>query len=100
MTDSNFFDLLLEYLQRQFKYLKGNVNKCLDREANMTKSEAATTSLRTYNYFNQILYLDEGVGNQPTESNVENTVIECQAPQSTEYKDVDKTSFLEPLCSD
>ena len=64
----------------------------------MTKSGAAPISLPTCNYFNQMLYLVEGIGNQPTESNLENTVRECQAPPSAEYKDVEETSFLEPLC--
>ena len=64
----------------------------------MTKSGAAATSLPTCNYFNQMVYLVEGVGNQPTESNLKNTVRECQAPPSPEYKDVEETSFLEPLC--
>ena len=40
----------------------------------------------------------ERVSNQPTESNLENTVRECQAPPSAEYKDIDETRFLEPLC--
>ena len=63
MADSDFFYILVEYLQRQFKYLKDNLKKCLDRRANiMTKSGAAATSLPTCNYFNQMLYLVEGVG--------------------------------------
>ena len=45
-----------------------------------------------------MLYLVERVGNQPTESNLENTVRESQAPPSAEYKDADETSLLEPLC--
>ena len=64
----------------------------------MTKSGAAATSLPTCNYFNPMLYLVEGAGNQPTESNLENTVREFQAPPSAEYKDADETSLLEPLC--
>ena len=44
-----------------------------------------------------MLYLVEGVGNQPTRSNLENTVRESQAPPSAEYKDADETSLLEPL---
>ena len=61
MADSDFFYILVEYLQRQFKYLKDNLKKCLDRRANiMTKSGAAATSLPTCNYFNQMLYLVEG----------------------------------------
>ena len=64
----------------------------------MTRAGAAATSLPTCNYFNQILHLVEGVSNQPTESNLENMVRECQGPPSAEYKDVDKTSFLEPFC--
>ena len=55
----------------------------------MTKSEAAGTSLPTCNYFNQMLYLVEGVGNQPTERNLENKVRESQARPSAEYKDTD-----------
>ena len=64
----------------------------------MTRAGAAATSLPTCNYCNQILHLVEGVSNQPTESNLENMVRECQGPPSAEYKDVDKTSFLEPFC--
>ena len=99
MADSDFFYILVEYLQRQFKYLKDNLKKCLDRRANiMTKSGAAATSLPTCNYFNQMLYLVEGVGNQPTENHLENTFRESQAPSSAEYKDADETSLLETLC--
>ena len=98
MADSNFFYLLVEYLQRQFKYLKDNLKKCPDRRANMTNLGAAATSLPRYNYFSQMLYLVEGVGNQPTESNLENSVREFQAPPSAEYKDADEMSLLEPLC--
>ena len=64
----------------------------------MTKSGAAGTSLPTCNYFNQMLYLVEGVGNQPTERNLENKVKESQAPPSAEYKDTDEKSLLKPLC--
>ena len=98
MAHSDFFYLLVEYLQKQFKYLKDNLKKCLHRRANMNKSRAAATSLPTCNYFNQMLHLVEGAGNQPTESNLENTVRESQAPPSAEYKDADETSLLEPLC--
>ena len=45
-----------------------------------------------------MLYLVERVGNQPTESSLENTVRESQAPPSAEYKDADETSLQEPLC--
>ena len=45
-----------------------------------------------------MLPLAAGVGNQLTESNLKNVVRECHAPLSVEYKDVDETSFLEPLC--
>ena len=44
-----------------------------------------------------MLYLVEGVGNQPTKSNLETTVRESQAPPSAEYKDAAETSLLEPL---
>ena len=99
MADSDFFYILVEYLQRQFKYLKDNLKKCLDRRANiMTKSGAAATSLPTCNYFNQMLYLVEGVGNQPTERNLENKVRESQARPSAEYKDTDETNLLKALC--
>ena len=64
----------------------------------MTKSGAPTTSLPTCNYINPMLYLVEGAGNQPTESNLENTVRESQAPPSAKYEDADETSLLEPLC--
>ena len=64
----------------------------------MIKSGAAAISLPKCNYFNQMLYLVEGVGNQPTENNLENTIRKCQAPPSVEYKDIDGTSFLKPLC--
>ena len=64
----------------------------------MTKSGAAATTLPACNYFNQMLCLIERVVNQPSESNQENMVSECQAPPSIEYKDVNETSFLEPLC--
>ena len=89
MADSDFFYLLVGYLQRQFKYLKDNLKKRLDRPA---------TSLPTFKYFNQMLYLVEGVVNQPTENDLENTLRESQAPPSAEYKDTDEMSLLEPLC--
>ena len=89
MAESDFFYLLVEYSQRL---------KCLDRRSNMTKSGAAATTLSTCNYFNQMLYLIERVVNQPTESNQEYMVSECQVSPSIEYKDVNETSFLEPLC--
>ena len=65
----------------------------------MTKSGAAATTLSTCNYFNQMLYLIERVVNQPTENNQEYMVSECQVSPSIEYKDVNETSFLEPLLS-
>ena len=64
----------------------------------MTKSGAAATSLPTCNYFNQMSHLVQGICNQPTESNMENTVRESPAPPSVEYKVVDEMSCLEPLC--
>ena len=64
----------------------------------MTKSGTAATLLHTCNYFNQMLYLVDGAGNQPTENNLENTVRESQSSPSAEFKDADEMSLLEPLC--
>lgn len=61
----------MDFLQKQLKYLKDNLKKCLDRRTKMTKSGAAASSLPKCNYFDQMAFLlEKAPMNLPTESNV------------------------------
>ena len=92
---NNFFDLkltrhtivkmmfllitLVDFLQKQFKYLKDNLKKCLDKRSRMQKSGAAASSLPKCNYFDQMSFLHDKTLNLPTESNVSIPVNEAMA---------------------
>ncbi|XP_057295971.1 uncharacterized protein LOC130624932 [Hydractinia symbiolongicarpus] len=84
-----------EFLQKQLKYLKDNLKKCLDRRTRMTKSGAAASSLPKCNYFEQMSFLYERAPmNFPTESNVriqskENTEQTCSKESVDQPPDVD-----------
>ncbi len=92
---NNFFDLkltrhttvkmmfllitLVDFLQKQFKYLTDNLKKCLDKRYRMQKSGAAASSLPKCNYFDQMSFLHDKTLNLPTESNVSIPVNEAMA---------------------
>ena len=60
----------VEFLQRNLKNLKDNLNKCLDKRQQMTKSGAPASALPQCKYFEQMRFLHEKTANQPTESNI------------------------------
>ena len=62
--------ILLEFLQKQFKYLNDSLKKCLDRRSKLTKSVAPASSLPKCNYFEVIQSLHDKAANKPTESNL------------------------------
>eukprot|EP00795_Rhopilema_esculentum_P009904 gene9904-18502_t len=68
----------IEFLRKSLKYLRDKLKKCMDRRSKLTKSGAAASSLPTCNYYEQILFLVEGVSNYTTESKVESLVEEHQ----------------------
>ena len=61
----------MDYLQKQLKYLKDNLKKCLDRRAKVTKSGAPASSLPKCSYFETMRFLHDRTANLPTESNVQ-----------------------------
>ena len=62
--------ILLEFLQKQLKYLKDNLKKCLDRRSKLMKSGAPASSLPKCNYFEVVRFLHDKTANKPTESNL------------------------------
>ena len=65
---------LVEFLKQEFKKLKENLKKCLDRRGKATKSGAASSILSKCRYFDQLSFLHDKASNKPTESNI---VIAC-----------------------
>ena len=62
--------ILVEFLQKQSKYLKDNLKKCLDTRSKLTKSGAPASSLPKCNYFEVMRFLHDKTANKPTESNL------------------------------
>ena len=62
--------ILVEFLQKQLKYLNGNLKKCLDRRSKLIKSGAPASSLPKCNYFEVMRFLHDKTANKPTESNL------------------------------
>ena len=62
--------IFVEFLQKQLKYLKDNLKKCLDRGSKLTKSGATAPSLPKCNYFKVMRFLYDKTANEPTESNL------------------------------
>ncbi len=65
-----FLIILVDFLQKQLKYLKDNLKKCLDKMSEMQKSGAQASSLPKCNYFDQMSFLHDKTMNRPSESNV------------------------------
>ena len=61
---------LVDFLQKQFKYLKDNLKKCLDKRSKMTKSGAAASTLPKCNYFDQMSFLCDKTVNRASDSNI------------------------------
>ena len=62
--------ILVEFLQKQLKYLKDNLKKCLDRRSKLAKSGAPASSLPKCNYFEVMRFLHGKTANKPAESNL------------------------------
>ena len=60
----------MEFLQKQLKYLKDDLKKCLDRRLKLTKSGAPASSLPKCSYFEVIRFLHDKTANKPTENNL------------------------------
>ena len=62
--------IFVEFLQKQLKYLKDNLKKCLDRRSKLAKSGAPASSLPKCNYFEVMRFLHGKTANKPAESNL------------------------------
>ena len=62
--------VLADVLKKQLKNLKDTLKKCLDKRNELTKSGAAASKLPKCKFFEQMAFLHEKTGNQPTQSNV------------------------------
>ncbi len=62
--------LLVEFLKAQWKNLRENFKRCLDKRNRLTRSGAGARSLPTCRYFQNLLFLRDKVSNKETESNV------------------------------
>ena len=62
--------ILEEFLQKQLRYLKGNLKKCLDSRSKHTKSGAPALSLPKCNYLEVMRFLHDKTANKPTKSNL------------------------------
>ena len=62
--------ILVGFLQKQLKYLKYNLKKCLGRRSKLTKSGAPASALPKCNYFEVMQFLHDKTANKPTESNL------------------------------
>ena len=60
----------VEFLKTQFKNLRDNLKRCLDRQARATKSGAAASKIAMSKYYNELAFLCDKTANKPTQSNV------------------------------
>ena len=65
-----FYYCVVDFLKQEFKRLKDNLKKCMDRREKATKSGAPQSKLPQCKYFTQLLSLTDKTVNKPTESNV------------------------------
>jgi hypothetical protein len=66
----------VDFLKQEFKRLKDNLKKCMDRREKATKSGAPHSKLPQCKYFSQLLFLTDKTANKPTVSNVSITINE------------------------
>lgn len=60
----------MDFLKQEYKKLKDNLKKCLDRRERATKSGVAASRLSKCKFFDQLSFLRDKTSNKPTESNV------------------------------
>lgn len=62
--------LIVEYLKSQWKNVKENFKRCLDKRNRMTRSGAASHTLPKCKYFENLLFINDKILNQETCSNI------------------------------
>ena len=66
----SLYSVLVEYLNQQWKNVKENYKRCLDKRNRMTRSGAANHTLPTCRYYEQLHFLNDKVSSQETTSNI------------------------------
>ena len=97
-----FLIFSVDFLQKQLKYLKDNLKKCLDRRSKMQKSGAPASSLPKCNYFHQMSFLHDKTRNRPSESNMSitlNDMVPVNETAPTQLRDEILTQSLTPVAS-
>lgn len=64
------FHSLVEFLKTQWKNLKENFKRCKDKRVRMTRSGVAAHVLPKCKYFENLMFLNDKISNQETESNI------------------------------
>ena len=62
--------ILVEFLQKQLKYLKDSLKKNLDMRSRLAKSGASALPFPKWNDFEVMQFLHEKTANKPTKSNL------------------------------
>ena len=62
--------VVVEFLKNEWKKLKENFKRCIDKRARLTKSGAPAHALPKCKYFDQLMFVHDKVKNRETESNV------------------------------
>jgi hypothetical protein len=66
----HIFCFLVDFLKLQWKYLKDNLKRCLDRRNREMRSGAAACKTSTCKYFENLAFLQDKIANRDTVSNV------------------------------
>ena len=91
------FYFAVEFLKTQFKHLKDNYKKCLDRQNRASKSGSAASKVSKCKYYDQLTFLFDKTANQPTESNIAIPTIPLLMQDVDSPRSIDETQELTPL---
>lgn len=108
MTFKGLFSyFVVDFLKQEFKRLKDNLKKCLDRREKATKSGAPYSKMPQCKYFSQLLFLMDKTANKPTVSNIsiltndgDNLIEESSSLETPTYTTIKRSSVPQSCTND
>ncbi len=91
------FYFAVEFLKTQFKHLKDNYKKCLDRQNRASKSGSAASKVSKCKYYDQLTFLFDKTANLPTESNIAIPTIPLLMQDADSPRSIEETQESTPL---
>ena len=85
-----FFKCLVDYIKGQWKLIRDNYRRCLQKRDLATRSGAGRSKLASCKFFTQLEFLHDSLSNKETDSNIRFDV----EPSSSNVDNQESTNFL------